>query len=183
MSIHGAAALLAALMLATPAPPDQTPPANPAIDMDGYLRMAAAAAGLRASHRLTEAEFLRLSREPGAIVLDARSREKYDELHVAGAINLSFPDITVASLRQTIPDRNTRVLIYCNNNFTNAEDAFPSKLPTASLNLSTYIALYTYGYRNVYELGPLLDIRTSRLAFAGTTARSATGRVAVTGTP
>jgi phage shock protein E len=33
------------------------------------------------------------------------------------------------------------------------------------LNLSTYIALYNYGYRNVYELGPLIDIRTSRLAF------------------
>ena len=177
------AAILAVLLLAIPAVPGQPPPPNPAIDMDGYLRMAAAAAGLRASHRLSEAEFLRLSREPGTIVLDARSREKYDQLHVAGAINLSFPDITVASLRQTIPDRDTRVLIYCNNNFTNAEDAFPSKLPTASLNLSTYIALYTYGYRKVYELGPLLDIHTSKLAFEGSTARSATGRVAVAGTP
>ena len=35
----------------------------------------------------------------------------------------------------------------------------------ASLNLSTYIALYTYGYDNVYELGPLVDIHASKLAF------------------
>ena len=39
------------------------------------------------------------------------------------------------------------------------------KLPTASLNLSTYIALYNYGYRNVYELGPQLDPKVSRLPF------------------
>jgi hypothetical protein len=33
------------------------------------------------------------------------------------------------------------------------------------LNISTYIALYSYGYRNVYELGPLLDINKSKLEF------------------
>lgn len=31
--------------------------------------------------------------------------------------------------------------------------------------VSTYIALYSYGYRNIYELGPLLDMRTSKLEF------------------
>jgi hypothetical protein len=138
---------------------------NPAIDMAGYLDISAEAAQYREARRLSEEEFIRLSREPGVIILDARSKEKYDELHIKGAINLSFPDITIESLNQTIPDKNTRILIYCNNNFMNAEGPFPSKLPSASLNLSTYIALYNYGYRNVYELGPLLDINTSRLEF------------------
>ncbi len=41
--------------------------------------------------------------------------------------------------------------------------AFPAKIAPASLNLSTYISLYTYGYRNVYELGPLLDAKTTKL--------------------
>ena len=72
-------------------------------------------------------------------------------------------DIAVVSLQRVIPDRATRVLIYCNNNFRDAEGPFPSKLPSASLNLSTYIALYNYGYRNVYELGPLVDIGTTTL--------------------
>lgn len=136
---------------------------NPAIDMEGYLKIAAEAAMHREGRRLAEDEFTRMSHEAGTIVLDARSRQKYDELHIKGAVNLSFPDIAIESLKQTIPDKSTRVLIYCNNNFSNAERPFPSKLPNASTNLSTYIALYSYGYRNVYELGPLIDIKASRL--------------------
>jgi 3-mercaptopyruvate sulfurtransferase SseA len=138
---------------------------NPNIDMQGYLKVASEAAGYRESRRLTEDEFIRMSREPGTIVLDARSHEKYETLHIKGAINLSFPDITVESLDRTLPDKDTRILIYCNNNFVGDQKAFPTKMVTASLNLSTYIALYTYGYRNVYELGPLLDINKSKLDF------------------
>jgi hypothetical protein len=138
---------------------------NPAINMPGYLSVSAEAAIHRAERRISEAEFLRLSREPGTVILDARSKQKYDQLHVQGAINLSFPDITVDSLAATFPDPDTRILIYCNNNFLNAPDAFPSKIARASLNLSTYIALYSYGYRNVYELAPLVDIHASQLPF------------------
>ena len=102
-------------------------------------------------------------------MLDARSKEKYDELHVKGALNLSFPDITVGSLERLLPDKRVRILIYCNNNFSNAEGPFPSKLPSASLNLPTYIALYDYGYRNVYELGPLIDAREANIEFESST--------------
>lgn len=139
------------------------PAANPAIDMDGYLRVAREAAVYRETRRLTEEDFLRVSREPGTVVLDARSREKFDELHVKGALNLSFPDIAVESLKKALPDKSTLILIYCNNNFRGAEGPFPSKLPTASLNLSTFIALYNYGYRNVWELGPVIDVKKTKL--------------------
>jgi rhodanese-related sulfurtransferase len=142
------------------------PLANPAIDIDGYLDMSREAARHRATRRVTEEEFLRMAREPNTIVLDARSGERFRELHVKGAVNLSFPDITVDSLARLIPDKNTRVLIYCNNNFEGAESPFPAKLARASLNVPTYITLYTYGYRNVYELGPLVNIRQSKLPFA-----------------
>jgi len=145
---------------------------NPNIDMPGYLRVAHEAAVYRADRRVSEDEFLRLAREPGAVILDARSSEKYRQLHVKGAINLSFPDITAASLRAAIPDPAAPVLIYCNNNFRHAESAFPGKASTASLNLSTFIALYNYGYRNIYELGPLVDIETSKLPFEPAVASS-----------
>jgi hypothetical protein len=95
----------------------------------------------------------------------------FDELHIADAVNLSFPDITVESLARAIPDRSMRILIYCNNNFANAEGPFPLKMAAASLNLSTYVTLYTYGYRNVYELGPLIDIDRSLLLFEGRAVR------------
>jgi phage shock protein E len=149
-------------------------PANPAIDMDGYLKIAAEAARHRQSHRVTEDNFIKMSQEKGTIVLDARSKEMYDLMHVKGAINLSFPNIDIESLKKTLPDKDARILIYCNNNFTDptkpagkgiAAAAFRSKSPTASLNISTFIALYNYGYKNVYELAPLVDPAKSKLTF------------------
>lgn len=145
-------------------------PLNPTVDMNGHLRVANEAAAHRETRRVTEEDFLRMSREPGTIVLDARSKQKYDELHVRGAVHLSFPDMTRDTLARAIPRRTTRVLIYCNNNFKNAEVPFPTKSIASALNISTFIALYDYGYRNVYELGPLVDIATSRLSFEGTEA-------------
>jgi len=157
------------VLMASLAPPTQAGErrglSNPAIDMAGYLRVSAEAARQREKRRLSEDEFIRMSREPGTVIVDARSREKYDELHVKGAINLSFPDIAFESLERTIPDKGTRILIYCNNNFRAGVPAFPTKKASASLNLSTYIALFDYGYRNVYELAPLLDRETSKLEF------------------
>lgn len=141
---------------------------NPSIDMKAFLRVATEAAEHRETRRLTEEDFIRMSKEPGVVILDARSRQKYDELHIRDAVNLSFPDITVESLATMFPDKNAKILIYCNNNFVNAEKAFPSKMASASLNLSTYVSLYTYGYRNVYELGPLLDAKTTKLELVST---------------
>ena len=143
---------------------------NPNIDMDGVLKVAAEAATYREKRRLSEEDFLRMSKEPGTIVLDARSKEMYDRLHVRGAINLSFPNIDVESLKKTLPDKNARILIYCNNNFSGAPEVFATKTAVASLNLSTYISLYSYGYRNVYELGPLVNVKDSELPWAGSEA-------------
>ena len=141
---------------------------NTNIDMPGFLSISRKAADHREQRRLSEAEFIRMSQEPHTIVLDARSREMFDLLHVKGAVNLSFPDITVESLARVIPDKGQRILIYCNNNFRNEARAFPAKRATASLNLSTYVSLYSYGYTNVYELGPYVDIKQSKIEFVGT---------------
>ena len=145
---------------------------NPAIDMPRFLSVSEEAAEHRLSRRISEEEFLRMAAEPGTLVLDARSAQRYAQLHVKGAINLSFPDIAIDSLASTIPDKDTRILIYCNNNFTGAPEPFPTKMASASLNLSTFVSLYDYGYRNVYELGPLVDIKESKLTFEGTAVES-----------
>jgi len=152
-----AAIALTALLGVSPASaPTTTTPAepNPQIDMDAYLRVAQEAAAWRESHRVNEAEFIRMSHEPGTVVLDARSADMYRKLHVKGAINLAFPDIAIESLKRTLPDHDTRrahllqqQLLQCGARVSRR------KLMEASLNLSTFIALYSYGYRNVYELG------------------------------
>ena len=102
------------------------------------------------------------------MLLDARSVVAYNMRHIVGAVNLSLPDFTADSLAQTIPTKGTKVLVYCNNNFLGSPAAFAPKSPAASLNISTFVNLTTYGYTNVYELGPLLDVHTSKLRFEGT---------------
>lgn len=164
---------------ADPETPPRTPPParqavlppNPNIDMAAYIKSVERVAKHRESRRLTEDQFIEMSKQEGVVVLDARSQDKYDLLHVKGAINLNFSDITVESLQKVLPDKDARILIYCNNNFKNAAGPFPSKAPIASLNISTYITLYNYGYRNVYELGPQLDPARSKIAFVSTTKR------------
>jgi phage shock protein E len=145
---------------------------NPNIDSGAYLRLANQAMTHREARRVSEDEFIRLARQPGVFVLDARSRVKYDALHVKGAINVNFADITVDSLNALLPDKSATILIYCNNNFADAPDPMPVKMIAAALNLATYTSLYTYGYRNVYELGPYLSVMTTRIPFEGTYAET-----------
>jgi hypothetical protein len=141
---------------------------NELIDYPQYLRIAREVQPERAKRRLTEAQFDAMAAEPGTIVLDARSADKFRMRHLKGAVSLPFTDFTAESLAKVIPAKTTRVLIYCNNNFRGAPDSLASKAAPASLNISTYIALVTYGYTNVYELGPLLDVHTTKLVFEGT---------------
>ena len=163
MSFRSLLAAATALACIAPTVYGQTPPANPAIDVEQHLLIAEDAARHRETRRVTEEQFIEMSRLPGTIVLDARSKQKYDELHVRGAMNLSFPDLSFESLAMQIPDKATTILIYCNNNFRGNESAFPRKAAGLSLNLSTYATLYGYGYRNIYELAPLIDVDESKL--------------------
>jgi phage shock protein E len=141
--------------------------ANPLIDYDAFEKQVAEVRELRKQRRISEAQFMRMAREPGTVVLDARSAARFAQLHVQGAKNLSLPDMTEEELARVIPAKTTRVLIYCNNNFLNEPVAFPSKALPASLNVHTFNVLHSYGYTNIYELGPLIDIRKSKLEFAG----------------
>ena len=155
--------VFATVLAVSPALADEPPP-NPAIDMPAHIRLTAEAAKLREARRLSEEDFLRMSGEADTIVLDARSRAMFARLHVKGAVNLSYPDFTAESLAAVIPSKTSRILIYCNNNFLNSP-AFLTKVPPASLNLSTFATLHMYGYDNVYELGPLVAIENSKLEF------------------
>jgi hypothetical protein len=141
---------------------------NPLIDYDGFEKSVSEVRVLRAARRVSEAEFIRMAREPGTVVLDARSERLYKLRHIEGAVNLSFPEFTAATLATAIPTRGTRVLIYCNNNFGGAPESFPVKAIASALNVSTFVSLHSYGYRNVYELGPVVDVADAKLAFAGT---------------
>ena len=159
--------LVATVALSCPLRAEEAPIPNRLIDYDGFLRNAATVGKLRSKRRVTEDEFIRMAKESGTIVFDARSDSKFAMWHVKGARHLSLPDVTAAELAKLIPAKSARILIYCNNNFANEPTALPAKAITASLNLYTFNTLYSYGYTNVFELGPVIDVKHSALTIEG----------------
>lgn len=228
-------------------------------------------------------QFLAEAAKPNVVIIDTRSDEMYNAKHVKGAIHLNFADFTQSNLYKLVPDPDTKILIYCNNNFDEgysleqvfspvfASPAFfvtkgagpavsldltqlisvpsfdlprlyatqitvPEQMPfvpketglsvsfelvrfiaaqatapkqttkkpaaakkktqpkvaaapvkpaaeqpkpkpapkpaprplTLALNIPTYINLYGYGYKNVYELSELVDVNDPRISFEGT---------------
>ncbi len=142
-------------------------PKNPHVDIKTFLNDAHAVEIQRTNRVIDQDTFLKMAAEKDTIVLDARSADKFAMLHLKGAVSLPFTDFTEETLAKIFPDKNTRILIYCNNNFDNAPRAMPLKTAGASLNISTLISLQTYGYKNVYELGGYIDVKQSKLPFAG----------------
>jgi phage shock protein E len=141
---------------------------NPLIDYAGFEKVVLSSEKERESHRLTEDAFIAAMADPSVVVLDARTAMRYQMRHIKGAINLPFTEFAAGPLTSVIPDKDTKVLIYCNNNFLGDQVALLSKAATASLNLSTYTSLKSYGYTHIYELGPLLDVNKTKIPFEGT---------------
>lgn len=157
-------ALLLSLVSASEA---QTTLTNRLISYPDFLAAANQVNVIRKTHRLTEEKFLQVMAEPGVVLLDARSAANFKLRHLRGAVNLSLPDFTADTLATIIPTKQTKVLIYCNNNFLGSPISLGSKAPGASLNISSFVNLHTYGYTNIFELGPLLEVKTTKLPFAG----------------
>jgi hypothetical protein len=156
------------------------------VDFDAYEKLMVEVKKHRATRLVNVDEFLKMSKEKGTVILDTRSQKMYDGKHIKGAIHLDFTDFTAQNLYRLIPDNTTRILIYCNNNFDAEPIYFTTKstvfIPkksiikdgklilvddrnfnldkkplTLALNIPTYINLYGYGYKNVYELSELVN--------------------------
>ncbi len=166
---------------------DQTYP-RAKVSFDDFKHLVAEVETHRASRLIDLDTFLKMSKEPGTVILDTRSTFRYERIHVKGAQHLSFTDFTQDNLATVIPSFETRVLIYCNNNFEGNQTDFASKVampaPSAgrtitaqfnaqakplmmALNIPTYVNLYGYGYHNVYELHELVNVDDPRITFEG----------------
>jgi hypothetical protein len=158
------------------------------VSFEDFKGLVAKVENHRASRLINFNTFLKMSKESGVIILDSRSTFRYERVHVKGAKHLAFTDFTQDALAQVIPSFDTTILIYCNNNFDGNQIDFASKVASPrltrespvrsqmsaqakplmmALNIPTYINLYGYGYRNVYELDELVNVNDPRISFEG----------------
>ena len=135
----------------------QEAPGSAEIDFAGFMDLGDEVFQLRETRLLTLKDFNDMADAPNTIILDARSQYAYGMGHIDGAVNLPFSDFTDEKLAEVIPNKDTRILIYCNNNFSDDAEPIPLKRVSLALNIPTFINLYGYGYENIYELGVLTE--------------------------
>lgn len=150
------------------------------VDYDAFEKLVTEVKPHRAERLITADTFSEMMGQEKVIILDTRSQAMYDAKHIKGALHLDFSDFTQANLEALIPDKETKILIYCNNNFEDDQVYFATKayVPpkiedkslqlTLALNIPTYINLYGYGFRNIYELSELISIFDTRIPLEGT---------------
>lgn len=155
---------------------------SPFVSFEDYEKLMVEVKEHRKSRLLELPEYIEMAKEENVIILDARSVAMYQSKHIKGAVNLNFSDFTQENLAMIIPSFDTKILIYCNNNFVDDSRNFPTKISipqfndkkgggerdiTLALNIPTYLNLYGYGYKNVYELNEILSVSDARLEFEG----------------
>jgi hypothetical protein len=154
---------------------------NPLVNIDTYEKLVKVVKDYRKNRLVPLAEFKKMSLDTNTIILDTRSSEMYAAKHIKGAVHLNFSDFTMETLRRVVPNKNTKILIYCNNNIANDPIHFASKTYvrpnpfslkkdiTLALNIPTFINLYGYDYKNIFELADLISVFSKDLEFEGDT--------------
>lgn len=110
------------------------------VNFDDYEKLTQEVNLYRKKRLIDWKTFNLYSKESNTVILDTRSKEMYDRKHLKGAIHLNFSDFTQDNLARLIPDPNTRILIYCNNNFDDDPINFTTKsyIPPKKLQLQVF---------------------------------------------
>lgn len=73
----------------------------------------------------------------GAILVDVRTKEEYDEKHITDAVNIPLSEIEEGNIDY---DKSTTIIVYCRS---------------GNRSLSAVKKLIALGYTNVYDLGSI----------------------------
>jgi phage shock protein E len=164
--------LLSALALTLAAAPALAQGAKSEVDYPGFRKLTMEVEDLRAGRLLDFASFRAEAKKKNVLLLDARSASAYARGHIKGAVNLPFTDFTADSLAKVIgPNRDRKILIYCNNNFRNDKPPVALKSRPLALNIQTFINLVGYGYSNVWELDEAIDFNDPAVGWVGKKAK------------
>ena len=126
-------------------------------------RVGVAGLGPRETRLIEIDTFNAMKADPDTIIIDARSARNYALGHIDGAVNLNFSDFSAGMLSEVIGAKSRRILIYCNNNFSDNIAPVVLKSAPLALNVPTFINLYGYGYKNIYELSGAYSIEDSEI--------------------
>ncbi|WP_025740967.1 rhodanese-like domain-containing protein [Aquimarina pacifica] len=144
---------------------------NSKVDFDSFLEISEEIKEYRKDRLIALDTFLSYLKDEHTILLDTRSKEAYKKKHIKGAIHINFSDFTQEKLLKKLGPKTTRILIYCNNNIDKDPINFATKKIELALNIPTFINLYGYGYKNVYELSSLVSAKNKKLQFEGSDIR------------
>lgn len=95
------------------------------------------------AHTMSIEEFKKLVDDKNVRIFDLRTEDQYEQGHIKNARHLGA-DMDEKRLKELIPDKNTKVIVYCNNTI------FPSR--QVSLNYACLPQLLQLGYKNSYIL-------------------------------
>ncbi len=170
LTLVGAASALGLVMItlfALAAPRAAAGTGPQMIDYPGFVALSQDVGAYRETRLIDLATFNAMKADPDTIVIDARSARNYALGHIDGAVNLNFSDFSAGMLAEVIGPKTRRILIYCNNNFTDNIAPVVLKSAPLSLNVPTFINLYGYGYENIYELDGAYSIKDPAVDWVG----------------
>ncbi|OUO65623.1 sulfurtransferase [Anaerotruncus colihominis] len=87
---------------------------------------------------ITQEEAKEMMDSQKVIILDVREQDEYDSGHIPGAVLLPVGTIAETTAAETIPEKDSTVLVYCRSG---------NRSKTASSTLAEL------GYTNIYEFG------------------------------
>ena len=155
--------LIVILLGALIAPPARAQTDPGFVDYPGFLELGGEIAAYRETRLVDLDTFNAMKADPDTIIIDARSPRNYALGHIDGAVNLNFSDFSAGMLSEVIGSKKRRILIYCNNNFTDNIAPVVLKSAPLALNVPTFINLYGYGYENIYELSGAYSIADAEI--------------------
>lgn len=126
------------------------------LQSEEYFERAKELQKFRKSRTVDMAKINEMLKDKDTILLDTRGDEDYKRLHIRGAKHLSYADMTTDRLAKLIPDKNTRIILYCY--------AAIMPLRTRNLPLSTnaFVDMHMYGYTNLYEIRNINTIKSTQ---------------------
>lgn len=106
-----------------------------------FVSICAGCGGGSYKHLTQDEAVKMIADKPDAIILDVRKQDAYDKKHIPNAILVPLDELKNGNF-SSLPDKNATILVYCQTGRYSPEAAQ---------------ILADKGYKNVYEIGALLD--------------------------